>query len=107
MPRSTILVHFLFIAFGILAIAFAIEFWLAPAVGHRPDIEQALDSFIERYPGAVVNEIRITEDEVLARSFEIDYRNKVSGSVGRLNVRYVDRGDGKWEMRSEPPTRLP
>ena len=107
MRRPANFVSFLFITFGILAIAFAIEFWLAPPVGHRPDIEQALDSFIERYPGAVVNEIRITEDEVLARSFEIDYRDKASGGVGRISIQYVDRGDGKWEMRSELPPRLP
>lgn len=92
---------------GILACSFAIAFLLAPSVNRGPDIELALETFSERYPEVVVNDIRMTQDEVLARSFEIDYRDKASGKPGRLNVHYVNRAEGKWELQPELPAQLP
>jgi hypothetical protein len=38
---------------GIFACSFAIALLLAPPVNHGPDIELALETFIERYPEAV------------------------------------------------------
>ena len=70
-------------------------------------MEQAHDDFVARYPKVTVNEIRITRDEATTRSFDFDYRNQISGAVGRLDIHYVKRGDGKWEMRPEPPAQLP
>ena len=92
---------------GIFACSFAIALLLAPPVNQGPDIELALETFGERYPGAVVNDIRLTQDEVLARSFEIDYRDKASGKLGRLNLHYVNRAEGKWELQPELPAQLP
>ena len=105
--RQTIFARFLFIAFGILACALALDVLLAPPPGQPPGIEKALDDFSARYADAVVNDIRITRDEHNTRSFEIDYRNKVSANVGRLDVHYVNRGDGNWEIDPQPPTQLP
>jgi len=105
--RQIILARFVYIAFGILLCALALDILLAPPPGRPPELEKALDDFSGRYGDAVVNEIRITRDETNMRSFDIDYRNKVSGNVGKLDVHYVNRGDGKWEIDPEPPTQLP
>ena len=105
-PR-TIFTRFLLIAFGIVACGFALAIWLAPSPGHPPDIEKALDDFVARYPDGTVNDIRVTHEDEKARSFAVDYRNKASGKDGKLDVQYVRSGDGKWEIRPDPPTKLP
>ena len=92
---------------GIFACSFAIALLFAPPVNHEPDLELAMETFLERYPETVVNDIRMTQDEMLARTFEIEYRNKTSGKQGRLNVHYVSRASGKWELQPELPAQLP
>ncbi len=100
-------VLFLLIAFGILSCAFALSIWLSPPPGSPPDIERAQEDFTTRYSAAAVNEISITDDHALARTFAFDYRNKMSGQMGRLSVRYTKHGDGKWELQADLPARLP
>ena len=103
-PRTT---YSLALLAGIFACSFSIALLLAPPVDREPNIELALETFVERYPEAVVNDIRMTQDEMLARSFEIDYRDKASGKLGRLNVHYVSRAEGKWQLQPELPAQLP
>jgi hypothetical protein len=100
-------VFFLFIVFGILSCAFALSIWMAPPAGAPPDLEKAQEDFTARYTSAAVNEINITEDHALARTFTFDYRNKSSGQTGRLSVRYKNRGEGKWEIEADVPAQLP
>jgi hypothetical protein len=105
-PRSNFTL-FLLIAFGILACAFAVAVLLAPSGIQRPDIEKALDDFTARYATTAVTDVRITRDEATTRTFEFDYRNKATGKLGKLEVHYLVRDDGKWEIRPEPPKQLP
>ncbi len=94
------------IAVGILVCAFGIAVWMARAPGHAPDMEEALDAFVARYPDVTVVEMKIARDEAAMRSFAFDYRIQSSGSNGRIDVQYVKGADGKWEMRPEPPAQL-
>jgi hypothetical protein len=100
-------VLFLLIAFGILSCAFALSIWLSPPPGSPPDIERAQEDFTSRYSAAAVNEISFRDEHALARTFAFDYRNKASGQMGRLSVRYTRRGDGTWEMQPDLPAQLP
>src|SRR5437867_9682594 len=59
--------------------------WLAMGVvvtacsDGRPGIDTARADFEKRYPDATALEVRVSEDEVVARSFQMRYRVRSSG----------------------------
>lgn len=99
--------NFVWVAFGILALAFLIEVFMAPDAGRPPDIEKALEDFSDRYADAAINDIRMTRDEDTRRSFSVQYRNKKIGTQGMLELHYSNRGGAKWVMDPVPPETLP
>ncbi len=85
--------------------------WLAIAAAGcsdgRPDQSQARKWFAARYPGAEVLFVEISEDEVVARSFDFDYRIQESGKQGSLRIQFMEKPDGTWEPRPPAPEILP
>jgi hypothetical protein len=73
----------------------------------RPDEATAKAEFEKRYEDAIALEVRVTEDEVVARSFKVRYRLRTSGREGTLEIQYMEGESGQWVMRPEPPRTLP
>ena len=73
----------------------------------RPKVADAAAEFSRRYPIAEVVSIRISEDEVVARSFEITYRVRGEQETKILNLQYMENEKGFWEPRPAPPSELP
>jgi hypothetical protein len=63
--------------------------------------------FLRRYPMAEVVSIRISEDEVVARSFDIKYRLKGAQATKSISLQYMEAEKGVWELRPPPPSELP
>ena len=73
----------------------------------RPEAADMKAEFLRRYPMAEVVSIRISEDEVVARSFNITYREKGAQDTKSISLQYMEGEKGVWELRPAPPTELP
>lgn len=88
--------------------AFTATLCLSGCSGHsRLDEEQAKKDFRKLYPDVEVVAIRMSEDEVIARSFEFTYRWPGDSDVKMINVQYMESVSGAYEIRPEPPKQLP
>jgi hypothetical protein len=73
----------------------------------RPEVADMKAEFLRRYPMAEVVSIRMSEDEVVARSFNITYRAKAAEETKTISLQYMEGEKGVWELRPAPPTQLP
>jgi hypothetical protein len=73
----------------------------------RPEAVDMRAEFVRRYPMAEVVSIRISEDEVVARSFAITYRTKGAQETKSISLQYMEGENGVWELCPAPPTESP
>lgn len=73
----------------------------------RPEEADAKAEFMRLYPAAEIVSVRISEDEVVARSFDIVYRRSGETQTKRLNLQYMKNDQGVYELRPAPPSELP
>ncbi len=73
----------------------------------RPEASDMKAEFLRRYPMAEVVSLRISEDEVVARSFNITYRAKGAQETKNISLQYMEGEKGVWELRPAPPAELP
>lgn len=67
----------------------------------RPDEGQAKADFSTRVPDCEILSVKISEDEVVARSFEIVFRKQGSGLQQKTEIQYIKYDDG-WKVSPEP-----
>lgn len=74
----------------------------------RPDGEEARRQFERLYPQAEVIDVRITEDEVVARSIKFRYRHRATKREGEIKIQFMESEDKEgWIPNPEPPAKLP
>jgi len=73
----------------------------------RPEPADMKAEFLRRYPMAEVVSVRLIEDEVVARSFDITYRAKGEQETKSISLQYMEDAKGVWELRPPPPAELP
>lgn len=73
----------------------------------RPSADEAKADFLKRYPEAEIIDIRMSEDEVVARSFEFTYRKRGEQAVKKIDIQFMGTDSGSYKMRPSPPKELP
>ena len=73
----------------------------------RPKIAVAKADFSQFYPTADIVSIRVTEDEVIARSFAITYRHPGQSQTKTFEIQYVKNNQGGYKLAPAPPSELP
>lgn len=73
----------------------------------RPEAEQAKQEFQKIYPEAEIINVRMSEDEVVARSFEFTYRKRGDPESKKIEIQYMGSDAGPYEIRPKPPKTLP
>ena len=73
----------------------------------RPEIPDAKAEFLRRHPTAEMVTIKISEDEVVARSFKVTYRTGLHEPTKTIELQYMKNAQGVWEVRPNPPSELP
>jgi PBP1b-binding outer membrane lipoprotein LpoB len=73
----------------------------------RPEAEQAKQEFQKIYPEAEIINVRLSEDEAIARSFEFTYRKQGESETKKIEIQYMESDAGPFEMRPKPPKVLP
>jgi hypothetical protein len=89
------------------AVSAAFVFAVASCSDRRPEEGDAKVEFVRLYPTAEIVSVRMTEDEVVARSFEIAYRRAGDTQTKMLNLQYMKNDQGVYELRPAPPSELP
>ena len=79
----------------------------AGCTDNRPDEQQAQEIFSRLYPEATVVNVRNTEDEVVACSYEFSYRKGATGIVKKISIQFMEADDGIWKPRPPAPKTLP
>ncbi|PYM02371.1 MAG: hypothetical protein DMF19_03175 [Verrucomicrobia bacterium] len=90
------------ISIFIAVLAFAIA-----SCGGRPKETDAKAEFLHPYPTAGVVSVRMSEDEVVARSFAITYRHAGDPLSKTLELQYMKNDQGIYELRPAAPSELP
>lgn len=91
------------LAFVISIVAFA----LASCSDGRPEAADAKAEFARLYPSAKLVRIRMSEDEVVARSFAITYSLARNSPTKTIELQYMKNERGVYELNPAPPSRLP
>jgi hypothetical protein len=73
----------------------------------RPELADAKADFAKRYPTAEIVDVRMSEDEVVARSFDITYRRRGEQETKTLNLQYMKNDNGIYELQPSPPSEAP
>jgi len=74
----------------------------------RPEIAEARAQFQALFPDAEVTQIRITEDEVVARSFTFRYRKRNSSVEKEIDIQFMQNSSTRrWEPIPAAPKELP
>ena len=74
----------------------------------RPELSQAKIQFEQLYPGVQIISVRITEDEVVARSFEFRYRKPNGQTEKKIEIQFMkNQKTGRWEPNPQPLNDLP
>jgi hypothetical protein len=89
------------------AVSVALVFAVASCSDRRPEEADAKTEFLRLYPTAEIVGIRMSEDEVIARSFDISYRRIGETQTKTLNLQYMKNDQGVYELRPAPPAELP
>src|SRR5688572_3242213 len=96
------------LSLGGIAIFFVVAVLLAPDEGPRPVDDDAVAAFTSRYgKDAQILRVSISEDEVVARSFRVEYRKRASGESGKIEIQFMSVGDRKWGVSPALPKSLP
>ncbi len=75
---------------------------------NRPYEPEAKARFEQLYPGVVVTSVRISEDEVIARSFKFVYKKPGETTEKEIEIQFMQTPSTKqWDPRPEPPKELP
>ncbi|CAN5880812.1 hypothetical protein BH11VER1_BH11VER1_31120 [soil metagenome] len=83
-------------------------FGLAACSEHgRPGIEQAKIDFQKLYPEVEIMEVRNSENEVIAKSFEFTYRKKGKSERKKIEIQYMEGDAGPYKIAPAPPKELP
>lgn len=85
----------------------ALAFILAGCEPAPPEAADVKAEFERRYPMVEVVSIPMSEDEGVARRFEVAYRKRGAQETKRITVQYMKGEKGVWEFRPGPPTELP
>jgi hypothetical protein len=72
----------------------------------RPSETEAAQKFRALYPNVQLVDIAISEDEVIARSFIFRY-GTTSGTVGEVEIQFMEGPTGEWIPQPKPPRVLP
>jgi TonB family protein len=70
-----------------------------------PTEAEAAHTFAQHYPEAKLLAARITEDEVIARSFAFRYQTK-DGAIGELEIQFMRDRSGTWVPTPAAPSSL-
>ncbi len=73
----------------------------------RREVDEARRWFEARYPGVPVEGVRISEDEVVARSIEFTYRSPDGARTRSIRVQFMEDSTGAWVPRPSAPAELP
>lgn len=84
----------------------ALVFGAAGCRDRRPEITDAKAEFLRRYPTAEILDVRMSEDEVVARSFKVTYRLRHEATK-TLELQYMKNEKGVYLLRPDPPSELP
>jgi hypothetical protein len=90
----------------IVVVCIGLIFAVAGCSDRRPEIAVAKADFSRLYPRAEIVSIRVSEDEVIARSFAITYRHKGQSETKTLEIQYVE-DKGVYKLAPAPPSDLP
>jgi hypothetical protein len=82
-------------------------FALASCSDRRPEVTEAKADFSRLYPAAEIVSVRVSEDEVIARSFAITYRHPGQSETRTLEIQYVKNDQGVYKLAPAPPSELP
>ncbi|RJQ42292.1 MAG: hypothetical protein C4550_00015 [Nitrospiraceae bacterium] len=89
-------------------LAVALSLLLVACSDGRPELSQAKIQFEQLYPGVQIISVRITEDEVVARSFEFRYRKPNDQTEKKIGIQFMtNQKTGRWEPNPQPPNDLP
>jgi len=83
-----------------------VTFVVAGCSDRRPEIAVAKADFLRLYPTAEIVSIRVSEDEVVARTFAIAYRHQGQSETKTLEIQYVE-DKGVYKLAPAPPSELP
>jgi hypothetical protein len=78
------------------AVAIASIFSLFGCSDGRPGVNEVTKDFTAKCPSIEIESVSITEDEVVARSFEFTYRQRGSTQPRTASVQYMEV-DGVWQ----------
>jgi hypothetical protein len=90
------------ISIFVLTLAFSIA-----GCDRRPEAAEARADFLRLYPTTEIISIRMSEDEVVARSFEVTYRRAAETQTKTLNLQYMKNDQRIYEIRPPAPPELP
>ncbi len=85
----------------------SLAFALVGCSDRRPKASVAQAEFARLYPRAEVVSVRISMDEVVARSFEFTYRRPGEPQTKTLEIQYVKNNRGDFEISPPAPADLP
>ena len=80
---------------------------LSSCSDRRPEGPDAKAEFARLYPAAEILSVRMSEDEVVARSFDVMYRHRGETQTKTLNLQYMKNDKDVYELRPAPPPDLP
>jgi hypothetical protein len=91
----------------IVILTLVLVFAVASCSDHRPEAADARVEFSRLYPTTEVVSIRMSEDEIAARSFAITYRHAENSQTKTFELQYMKNDHGVYELRPAPPRELP
>jgi hypothetical protein len=80
--------------------------WRFRCLAAIADPKKQMRKFLRLYPAAEIVSIRMSEDEVVARSFDITYRRAGKTETRTLNFQYMKNDKGVY-ARPAPSLTLP
>src|SRR5881296_2733422 len=91
----------------ITVVTVGLTFAVAGCSDRRPELAVAKADFSRLYPTAEIVSIRVSEDEVIARTFAITYRHPGQSQTKTLEIQYVKNDQGVYKLAPAPPSELP
>jgi hypothetical protein len=86
----------------------SVALFLTACGDKRPDESEAKRHFATLYPEAKIIAVKMTEDEVVARSYEFRYSKGSINKEGMIEIQFMETGPhGAWGPIPVPPASLP
>ena len=90
------------------SLSIAVCLLLVSCSDNRVGLSQAKLQFEQLYPDIQIISVRISEDEVVARSFEFRYRTLNDKRDKTIAIQFMNNEKtGRWEPNPQPPNVLP